>query len=384
MFKFILLIFMLIITPSFSFAHLGNGTNFNFTGVEQTDTNTIINFEVFNTSESNEDIVFFGNGKRIMATKGGIQYFQPQFHYPPYLLDDNLNKYSSDGEFISGDISNYFYDPYEDVYGGLSTFKYKLPPMIKATGQITFPKVSNSRHLTLIIPGIAGWTSDLKVSNISLPIPEYVPPTELDSNKVGGKVAEVISTGGYTYCSLPESTRGEIWLVTPNSNIKVGDYVEFDYIEPIRDYQSQRLNRTIAEAYFRGEVKVNGSFNNTATPDAPKLQSKISKIDFKNLTYKLKACNYNYKIGSKVKTVNGTYKNKNGELTIGDILYGDINGDNVEEAVVKIGCEPSHNNNSFSSEYHIFKLSNKKPVEMGTIDDEDGRCQGSCRLCLDC
>ena len=160
--------------------------------------------------------------------------------------------------------------------------------------------------------------------------------------------------------------------------------MEFDYIEPIRDYQSQRLNRTIAEAYFRGEVKVNGSFNNTATPDAPKLQSKISKIDFKNLTYKLKACNYNYKIGSKVKTVNGTYKNKNGELTIGDILYGDINGDNVEEAVVKIGCEPSHNNNSFSSEYHIFKLSNKKPVEMGTIDDEDGRCQGSCRLCLDC
>ena len=165
-----LIIYMILIMV-FTYPELSNAFVDSLTvlSVEDTDDNTVINFEVMNRSISNEDIFFFGNGKTITHMKSGWEYIEPKRYYQPYLVDDDENKYIAEGNFVAGDITKYFYDPYEGYYGGDATFKYQLPPMIKAKGQFLFPKVQNGKHVKLIIPGISGWTSDMFVNNLLLP-----------------------------------------------------------------------------------------------------------------------------------------------------------------------------------------------------------------------
>ena len=290
-----------IACPSSSNAFVENLT---VIGVENTDDKTIIKFEVINRNPSSDDIFFFGNGKSITRGKNGIPLIDPQFHYQPYLVDDHENKYNAEGDFVSGDITKYFYDPYEGYYGGDSTYKYKLPPMAKSQGQFLFPKVQNSRHVRMVIPGIAGWTQDMFVNNLLLP--------------------------------------GEV---------EVAEEVKREERQPSREVPFIEPDPATDEVRIKAKP------------------SGIHKVDFKNLSYTLNACNEFFKIGKKAKLKNGKYKNNNGEVEIGKILYGDLTGDGIEGAVVTLNCEPTHNNNAFGSEIHMFKVSKGKPVEIGTLGE---------------
>ncbi|MCK5830419.1 MAG: hypothetical protein KAH20_08960 [Methylococcales bacterium] len=96
-----------------------------------------------------------------------------------------------------------------------------------------------------------------------------------DSNKIQGKVADVIDVATYTYIEVDTGT-SKVWAAAPTSKMKIGDSVTISTEMPMKDFYSDSINRTFPLIYFvdhfmtdAGEVTVS---------DKPSPHSKIKPV----------------------------------------------------------------------------------------------------------
>jgi hypothetical protein len=96
------------------------------------------------------------------------------------------------------------------------------------------------------------------------PIPEGAVTQPADGT-VTGRVLETMNSGGYTYVRV-DSGRGEIWAATPEFSVQAGDEVAVPRGMPMRDFQSNTLNRTFDLIYFVGSIDVKGRASSGMDP----------------------------------------------------------------------------------------------------------------------
>ncbi|MBU5615141.1 hypothetical protein [Geomonas azotofigens] len=71
-----------------------------------------------------------------------------------------------------------------------------------------------------------------------------------------GKVLETMDSGGYTYVLIEE--KGEkLWVAAMQTQVKVGDTVEFPDSPPMINFQSKTLKRTFDKIIFAPGLAVN-------------------------------------------------------------------------------------------------------------------------------
>ena len=149
------------------------------------------------------------------------------------------------------------------------------------------------------------------------------------------------------------------------------------------------LGCSLARSPSSNEVSNSGSANAinaaNATPEAASgktaIDQQIRKVDFKNFTYQ-PSCTYEDKKNITVK--NGEFSAEKQEdgyvdrfyFNISSVTYGDLNGDNSEEAVVLTICNTGGTGNF--SEGFVYTLKGDKPVLFVTIPGGD-RADGGLR-----
>jgi len=77
-------------------------------------------------------------------------------------------------------------------------------------------------------------------------------------NGFSGKVAETMTTAGYTYV-LVDTGGKKAWAAAPQFEVKVGDSVVVADGMAMPNYHSKSLNRDFDVVYFTGSVTVNGA-----------------------------------------------------------------------------------------------------------------------------
>jgi len=83
-------------------------------------------------------------------------------------------------------------------------------------------------------------------------------PSPSLGNSFSGKVAETMSTAGYSYV-LVDTGDKKLWAAAPQFDVKVGDSVTVADGMPMPNYHSKSLNRDFDVVYFSGGVTVNGA-----------------------------------------------------------------------------------------------------------------------------
>jgi len=108
---------------------------------------------------------------------------QKKFVASPFLKDEHGNEYMVEQPAIRGDIENYFFYVNNGSWGGKSTIKISLPPHASVSGQMIFPRLrAGSSIVTLTIPGIGGWQTDIVIPNISVTTENSIQDTSQDVN----------------------------------------------------------------------------------------------------------------------------------------------------------------------------------------------------------
>ena len=78
---------------------------------------------------------------------------------------------------------------------------------------------------------------------------------QLESSKHRGKVITTMDSGGYTYIEFEEN--GErLWAAAPSFKVAVGDTIEFSGALPMKDFRSNKLDKTFASILFVNQVRV--------------------------------------------------------------------------------------------------------------------------------
>ena len=150
------------------------------------------------------------------------------------------------------------------------------------------------------------------------------------------------------------------------------------------------LLTTTSCSLIRSTANANAGFTNTNTPDTAQpeaasgkvtIDQEIRKVDFKNFTYE-PSCAYDE--NKKITVKNGEYsyeKPADGYtdrffFKVFEISYGDLNGDNSEEAVVLTVCNTGGTGNF--TEGFIYTLKDGKPALFAKIPGGD-RADGGLR-----
>jgi hypothetical protein len=107
----------------------------------------------------------------------------------------------------------------------------------------------------------------------------------------------------------------------------------------------------------------------------------IHRIDFRNFTYRPYYMNTDQPPWYEVTVTNGEYKKKYSDrdeeiFTVLDIVYGDLNGDGRDEAVVLTGG--SGGGSMYVAEAYVYAMQNGKPVRLDVVTGSD-RATGSVR-----
>lgn len=85
----------------------------------------------------------------------------------PFLRDQQGNEYLAKQPAIRGQAEAFIFE--DNGWGGRTTIKVGLPPNSAISGLMVFPQLPNdSGAVTLVIPGIAGWQSDLIIPSITV------------------------------------------------------------------------------------------------------------------------------------------------------------------------------------------------------------------------
>lgn len=86
---------------------------------------------------------------------------------------------------------------------------------------------------------------------------------------ITGKVAETMSTAGYTYVLVDTGSK-KVWAAAVQFEVKVGDSVSFGATDPMVNYHSKSLDRDFDQVYFTGGITVGaGAAGSPAQPKLP-------------------------------------------------------------------------------------------------------------------
>ena len=90
------------------------------------------------------------------------------------------------------------------------------------------------------------------------------------SNKIHGKVIEVIQGAGYTYAQVDTGT-DKVWAAASSSTVKVGDTISFSTEMPMTNFHSNSMNRDFPLIYFVSKFNVDdgGSTDPAASTASP-------------------------------------------------------------------------------------------------------------------
>jgi len=120
--------------------------------------------------------VLFSSGKSI--SNFGDEQFVPR----PFLSDENGNEYLAILPVIHGEAVSYIFD--DDGWGNNSTVKVALPQNTTITASIIFPKLNNNVHeVTLTIPGVAGWQTDIVIPKLRVILNNSVEQIDSERNQ---------------------------------------------------------------------------------------------------------------------------------------------------------------------------------------------------------
>lgn len=120
--------------------------------------------------------VLFSSGQSISNL--GNEQFVPR----PFLRDEHGNEYLAILPVIHGEAVGYISD--DDAWGNKSTVKVGLPPNSIVTASIIFPKLNNNvQEVTLTIPGVAGWQTDIVIPKLKVILRDSVILTDRGSNQ---------------------------------------------------------------------------------------------------------------------------------------------------------------------------------------------------------
>lgn len=122
---------------------------------------------------------------------------------------------------------------------------------------------------------------------------------------------------------------------------------------------------------------VTAGISSAIPPDSkpgPNPETDIKKVDFLNFTYSSPLCSQEFGargIGKIVRVSKGEFKNKSVYYSVGEnkVVYGDVNGDGQEDAIVPISCGATTANFS-RSEVHVFTLKDGRPTPLAAMSDK--------------
>lgn len=86
---------------------------------------------------------------------------------------------------------------------------------------------------------------------------DAVPSRADDEGSFSGKVAETMTTAGYTYVLVDTGSR-KLWAAATQFAVKVGDTVAVAGGIPMSNFHSRTLNRDFDLVYFSGDISVVG------------------------------------------------------------------------------------------------------------------------------
>ena len=72
-----------------------------------------------------------------------------------------------------------------------------------------------------------------------------------------GTVTATMNSNGYTYIEVDEKGQKE-WLAVMQTQVKVGETVEFPDSQPMTNFQSKSLKRTFDKIYFSPGIRIAG------------------------------------------------------------------------------------------------------------------------------
>ena len=84
-----------------------------------------------------------------------------------------------------------------------------------------------------------------------------MPPGQPAAASHKGKVVATMNAAGYTYLQVEEKGQ-KVWAAAAQTNLKVGDEVEFPDSPVMQNFTSKTLNRTFDKIYFVSTLRVNG------------------------------------------------------------------------------------------------------------------------------
>jgi hypothetical protein len=98
--------------------------------------------------------------------------------------------------------------------------------------------------------------------------------------------------------------------------------------------------------------------------------SGIRKINFLNYSYQPSACSDIFSNAKTVKLSKGKFKSGDNTYYInkGDVVYGDVNGDGIEDAVVLTRCSTGTSFRGF--DLHVFTFQNGKEKLLAQLDSQ--------------
>ena len=70
-----------------------------------------------------------------------------------------------------------------------------------------------------------------------------------------GKVTETMNASAYTYIKVDEKGKA-VWLAVMQTQVKVGQTVEFPDVPPMTNFTSKSLNRTFDAILFVPSVRI--------------------------------------------------------------------------------------------------------------------------------
>lgn len=111
----------------------------------------------------------------------------------------------------------------------------------------------------------------------------------------------------------------------------------------------------------------------TYSPDADsQTNSDIRAVDFLTYSYESTVCAEDLSIGKTVKVSGGEYKDADNFFSIvgGKVIYGDVNGDGKEDAVLQIMCGALNSSTLRDFEIPVYTFQNGKAKLLARLDNK--------------
>ena len=137
--------------------------------------------------------------------------------------------------------------------------------------------ISRSNYLRLLMACLA-----FGILNMSAINSAYA-QQKVDSNKIQGKVSDIINVTSYTYAEV-DTGAAKVWAAGPTTALKIGDTVTFSTEMPMKDFYSESMERNFSLIYFISRFTTDTDIGNTLLKppvhgDVKQLRQSLKGID---------------------------------------------------------------------------------------------------------